>query len=154
MAAAEQPQLRNLFDRPLNLKHMPNPQSIYIPYAPYLSSINTGTPDFNKKTCHLHAISQKKGTMVRHGRRVVCTLTLHDQYSVVLGKKAMSHSNTKGVDMSVLRRALGLSPAYLCRKISRVGSVRSPFRPTPTNGKYRARTVRRLLIFQNPIRST
>ena len=25
--------------------------------------------------------------MVRHGWRGVCTLTLHDQYSVVLGKK-------------------------------------------------------------------
>ena len=49
--------------------------------------------------------------MVRHGRRGVCTLTLHDQYSVVLGKKAMSHSNTKGVDMGVPRRALRLFPA-------------------------------------------
>ena len=33
MAAAEQPQLRNLFDRPLNLKHMPNPQSIYTAWS-------------------------------------------------------------------------------------------------------------------------
>ena len=49
--------------------------------------------------------------MVRHGWEGVCTLTLHYQYSVVLGKKAMSHSNTKGVDMGVPRRALGLSPA-------------------------------------------
>ena len=49
--------------------------------------------------------------MVRHGWEGVCTLTLHYQYSVVLGKKAMLHSNTKGVDMGVPRRALRLSPA-------------------------------------------
>ena len=76
--------------------------------------------------------------MVRHGWRGVCTLTLHYQYSVVLGKKAMSHSNTKGVDMGVPRRALSLSPAYLFRKISRVGRARVPFRPTSTDSKYRA----------------
>ena len=46
---------------------------------------------------YMHKI-KKKEPMVRHGWRGVCTLTLHDQYSVVLGKKAMSTNMANRVE--------------------------------------------------------
>ena len=77
----------------------------------YIYPLLTQVSQTTYRVQYMHQIKKKEPHGPPWRVEGVYTLTLHYQYSVVLGKEAMLHSNTKGVDMGVPRWALRLSPA-------------------------------------------